>query len=182
MPKKIHILIAILIVLLPLTSCQDAQNSHSEEVIIQGSYTVERIEGAIETDYKYGELIYVPIYSSIFRYPRAKTYDLTATLSIHNIDITNSIKITKVDYYNTDGELIKAYVKDRLVLEPLRTVQFVIWGDDTSGGTGANFIVEWVSESDVSSPIVEAVMISTSGQQGVSFVTSGKVIKKLGNE
>jgi hypothetical protein len=182
MVKIFHILIGILIVLFILTGCQSAQNRHSEEYGIQGSYTIERIQGATEINYKCGELVYVPIYSSIFRHPGAKTHGLTATLSIHNIDLTNSIKITKVDYYNTDGEPIKSYVKDRLVLKPLQTVQFVIWGKDISGGTGANFIVEWVSESDVSSPIIEAVTISTSGLQGVSFVTSGKIIKKLGNE
>ncbi|MBM3119975.1 MAG: DUF3124 domain-containing protein [Chloroflexi bacterium] len=181
MLKIFYILIAILIILFTLNGCQGAEDRHSEEVAIQGSYTIERIQGATEIDYKCGELIYVPIYSSIFRHPGAKTHGLTATLSIHNIDLTNSIKITKVDYYNTDGELIKAYIEDRLALKPLQTVQFVIWGKDISGGTGANFIVEWVSESDVSSPIVEAVTISTSGLQGVSFVTSGKVIKKLGS-
>ena len=67
MLKILHIIIAILIVPFTLTSCQDAQNSHSEEVIIQGSYIIETIQGTTETNYKYGELIYVPIYSSIFR-------------------------------------------------------------------------------------------------------------------
>lgn len=128
MLRVFHILIGILIVLTSLAGCQDAQNGHSEADTIQGSYTIEKIQGATETNYKYGELIYVPIYSSIFRHLNAKTYDLTATLSVHNTDLTNSIKLTKVDYYNTGGELIRTYVKDRLVLKPLQTVHFVIWG------------------------------------------------------
>lgn len=103
-------------------------------------------------------------------------------MSIHNIDLTNSIKVTKADYYDTSGHLMKSYVEKALILKPLQTVQVVIEESDTSGGTGANFIVEWVSESDVSSPIVEAVMISTKAQQGVSFTTTGKVIKSLSHE
>lgn len=182
MLKSFYILTGILIVLLSLIGCQDAQDNYPEGGIVQGSYTIERIQGATEINYKYGELIYVPIYSSVFHYKDFRTYELTATLSIHNIDLADSIRLTRVDYHNTSGELLKAYVKDNIIVKPLQTVQFVIWQDDTIGGTGANFIVEWRSESNVRSPIIEAVMISTSGQQGVSFVTSGKVIKKLGSE
>jgi hypothetical protein len=178
MYKVFCIITAILIMVTSLAGCQAAQDGHSEADMIKGSYTIEQIQEATESNYKCGELIYIPIYSSIFRHLSAKTYDLTATLSVHNTDLTNSIKLTKVDYYNTGGELIRTYLKDRLVLKPLQTVHFIIWGGDNIGGTGANFIVEWVSEFDVSSPIVEAVTISTSGVQGVSFITVGKVIKK----
>lgn len=94
----------------------------------------------------------------------------------------NSIKVIKANYHNTNGDLIKTYVQKALILKPLQTVQIVIQEDDKSGGTGANFIVEWVSETNVSSPIVEAVMISTSGQQGISFTTTGKVIRSLNDE
>jgi len=181
MLKLTQILVGILLIFPLSTGCLGAPSGHRDEDVIQGSYTIEKIHGATDANYRCGELIYVPIYSSIFRHLGKKAYDLTATLSVHNIDLTNSIKLTRVEYYNTGGELLREYVTDRVVLKPLQTVHFVIWGDDTSGGTGANFLVEWVSESDVSSPIVEAVTISTSGLQGVSFVTSGKVIKKAGN-
>lgn len=65
---------------------------------------------------------------------------------------------------------------------PLQTVQFVVDGVDTDEETGANFIVEWVSDNQVTSPIVEAVMISTASQQGISLITSGRVIRDLGND
>jgi hypothetical protein len=42
---------------------------------------------------------------------------------------------------------------------------------------GANFIVEWVASTEVSEPIVEAIMIGTDFQQGISFTSPGKVIK-----
>ena len=48
---------------------------------------------------------------------------------------------------------------------------------DSAGGSGANFIVEWVGEKQVSEPIVEAVMLSAESAQGISFISGGRVIK-----
>ena len=48
---------------------------------------------------------------------------------------------------------------------------------DNSGGSGAKFIVEWVAQTTVSEPIVEAVMIGSNFQQEIFFVSPGKVIK-----
>lgn len=127
-----------------------------------------------------GEIIYIPIYSSIFSSDSKRTIELTATMSIHNVDLKNMIKIKKVDYYDGRGSLVKKYLDSTIELKPLETKQFVIEHKDKTGGTGANFIVEWISENEVISPLVEAVMISTSSQLGISFTTSGKVIEKLG--
>jgi len=37
-------------------------------------------------------------------------FNLAATLSIRNTDVTNSIIITSVRYYNSDGKLVKQYL------------------------------------------------------------------------
>lgn len=127
-----------------------------------------------------GELIYVPIYSSVFYQDGKRTLELAATLSIHNIDLQNSITVEKVDYYNTKGELIRKHLDKALVLKPLETKNFVIDKEDTTGGTGANFLVQWQSPGQpVNSPIVEALMISAGSGQGISFTTAGRVIEKL---
>lgn len=55
-----------------------------------------------------------------------------------------------------------------------------IAANDTSGGAGANFIVEWVAEKTVYEPVVEAVMINTSSSQGISFVSPARVLKQFG--
>jgi hypothetical protein len=170
----------ILFVLFAALGC-DSEGGQ-ERGFLQGSYTLEETPPSNEVTYVTGETLYVPIYSSIFSLSSSRTYDLTATLSIHNIDLTNSIKVTKADYYNTSGQLIKSYVEKALILKPLQTLQLVIKENDTSGGTGANFIVDWVSESEASSPIVEAVMISTKAQQGISFTTTGKVIRTIAKQ
>lgn len=124
-----------------------------------------------------GETIYVPIYSHIYYGNQQQIYYLSANLSIRNTDQTNSIIITAVDYYDTDGKLLKQYVQIPQKLGPLGSRGFYLEAKDKTGGSGANFLVEWVSEKRVTQPIVEAVMIGTSGTQGIGFSSAGKVIK-----
>jgi hypothetical protein len=174
MKKVLMFLAAITVLPLTLTGCHDVQ-----EGLVSGSYEIEKTDLIPDAKYLDGETLYVPIYSSVFHHQSALNYKLTATLSIHNIDLDNSIKLIKADYYDTNGNFVQAYLEDTLVLSPLQVAQIVIQEEDERGGTGANFIVEWVSETNVNSPIVEAVMISARGQQGISFISPGRVIKYL---
>jgi hypothetical protein len=179
-------MLTVLFLLFPiLVSCQTSHGDQSDVTNTDENIKTaddRGIEDSTSGAGHFGEMIYIPIYSSIFHYKDLKTYDLSATLSIHNVDLDKTITVVKVDYYNTDGELIQSFAKDKLELRSFQTVHFVIEEDDISGGTGANFLVEWVSDSEVCSPLVEAVMISTSGQQGISFTTTGKVIRKFDNK
>lgn len=116
---------------------------------------------------------YLSVYSQIYERTEERTYDLTATISIRNISSTDSIFITKAEYYNTRGDLIRSYFEGAIYLQPLETVEIVIAQSDKMGGTGANFIFDWAIPEGVHEPLFEAVMISTSGQQGISFTTQG---------
>jgi hypothetical protein len=127
-----------------------------------------------------GELIYVPIYSSIFFDDGKRTLELAATLSIHNIDPDRPITVTRADYYNTDGKLIKKYLEKPSTLKPLQTANIVVEKSNVAGGTGANFLVEWQASQEVNSPLVEAVMVNASSNLGIAFTSSGKVIKGRG--
>jgi hypothetical protein len=127
----------------------------------------------------FGEVLYVPIYSSIYHLDD-RIFDLTATLSIHNTDINSKITILKIDYYDTDGNLVRKLIDDEFDLTPLQSKQFVIKQTDVSGGTGAKFIIQWMSEKQVIKPVVEAVMISTSSTQGISFKTESRILSSKG--
>jgi hypothetical protein len=128
-----------------------------------------------------GQTIYVPVYSYIYHDDRNKTYNLTATLSIRNSDLTNPIIITSVPYNNSAGLLVRQYLERPIQIAALASTNFVIDSSDTSGGLGANFIVEWIAQTEVSLPVVEAVMIGSSFQQGISWISPGKVIKSQNN-
>lgn len=126
-----------------------------------------------------GQTVFVPAYSEIFHGRGGQTTDLTVTLAIHNTDANQPIIIQRVEYYNTEGELVRNYVDELLSLKPLGTTGFVIADDDDSGGFGANFIVEWIAEAPVTEPVIEGVMINTSDQQGLSLITTGRILSQI---
>jgi len=123
-----------------------------------------------------GQTKYVPAYSHIYSGNRERPFLLTVTLSIRNIDPKHQIKITKVDYYETQGKLLKKYLDKPATLNPLESIRYVIPERDKTGGSGANFIVEWKSDKLVNPPVVESIMIGTQTQQGISFTSRGRVI------
>ncbi len=123
-----------------------------------------------------GQSIYVPAYSHIYSGNKEKPFLLTVTLSIRNIDPKHRIRITRVDYFASQGRLLKKYIDKPINLNPLGTVRFVIPEIDESGGSGANFIVDWKADNFVNEPIVESIMISTRSSQGISFTSRGQEI------
>lgn len=116
---------------------------------------------------------YLPVYSEIYQRNKDFTFNLTATVSIRNISLKDTIYLYKADYYNTEGDLLHEYLDAPIYVKPMETIEIVVAEDDRNGGTGANFIFDWAKEKDRLDPFFEAVMISTSGQQGISFTTQG---------
>ena len=129
-----------------------------------------------------GQTVYVPVYSHIYHDDGKKTFNLAATLSIRNTDLANPIVITFVRYYDTNGKLVRQYLEQPIQIDALASTDFVIDTTDTSGGSGAKFLVEWIAQTEVSEPIIEAVMIGSGYHQGISFISPGKVIKSDTNK
>jgi hypothetical protein len=123
-----------------------------------------------------GQTVYVPAYSHIYSGNNEKPFLLTITLSIRNTDPKNRIIITAVDYYDTKGNLLKKLTDRMIIINPIESLRYVIPERDATGGSGANFIVEWKSDKSVNPPIVESIMIGTQVQQGISFTSRGQVI------
>jgi hypothetical protein len=123
-----------------------------------------------------GQTLYVPAYSHIYIGNREQPFLLTVTLSIRNVDPERSIEITAVDYYETQGRLLKKYLSAPVLLSPLESLRYIVPEKDRSGGSGANFMVAWQSGKLSNPPIVETIMVGTQNQQGVSFTSRGKVI------
>lgn len=125
-----------------------------------------------------GQDVYVPVYSHIYQGIKGKPYNLSALLSVRNTDPSNAIIITMVRYYDSHGVLVKNHLDKPQIVQPLATAEFHIPERDTSGGSGANFLVHWRAAHMVNAPIVQAVMIGTASTQGISFVCDGIVIKE----
>lgn len=125
----------------------------------------------------HGQQVYVPIYSSIYNQYEGNLLHMTAILSIRNTSLKKSIMIKRVDYYDTNGKLLKKFIEGPFSLGKMSTKDFVIAENDLEGGTGANFIVEWDSSKIVSIPLIESVMLGTVGAKGFSFSSRGKEIE-----
>ncbi|WP_167321384.1 DUF3124 domain-containing protein [Syntrophobacter fumaroxidans] len=124
-----------------------------------------------------GQTVYVPAYSHIYHGDREVPFYLTVTLSVRNTDPEHPISITAVEYHDNDGKLLTNYLKAAVKLAPMGSIHYIVKESDRSGGAGANFIVRWRSESKVTEPLIESVMISTATQQGISFTSRGQAVR-----
>jgi Protein of unknown function (DUF3124) len=130
-----------------LTSCTSRENqSHSQADRTKQSQKLVTLDKNFKI--VMGQTIYVPVYSHIYHQDKKQTFDLAATLSIRNIDLGNPIVITSVRYYDSDGKLVKNYIEHPIEIAALASVDFVVDTNDTSGGSGAKFIVEWVAQTE----------------------------------
>ncbi len=124
-----------------------------------------------------GQTVYVPIYSHIYSGHRESPFHLVATLSIRNTDHDNSLTITAIDYFDSEGNFVKNYLKNNKALKPMASTRFIVKAKDKAG-SGAKFIIKWEADKQIIPPIIESIMIGTQAQQGVSFTSRGMVIEE----
>jgi hypothetical protein len=125
-----------------------------------------------------GQTIYVPAYSHIYHGDREAPFYLTVTVSIRNTDPVHPIKILSVQYFDTDGKLLRNYLDKEVILRPIGSAEYTVKESEKAGGAGANFLVKWEADKEVTEPIVESIMISTATQQGISFSSRGQAIEE----
>lgn len=164
----------LLIIGVLLYSCTDKKEVSS---INTENWKKRTIDFALSDSLESG-VTYLSIYSQIYGITEHRLFDLTATISMRNTNRYDSVYIRKSEYYNTKGELIRTYFNKPIFIGPMETVEIVIDEIDREGGTGGNFIFEWATKRKSNEPIFESVMISTSGQQGLSFTTQGVKINE----
>jgi hypothetical protein len=125
-----------------------------------------------------GQLVFVPAYSEVAQSTANQRLEMTVTLAIHNSDLNESIIINSVRYYDTNGTLIRDFVESPVSLAPMATTGFIIGAREPDGGWGANFLVEWGAPTAVYEPVIEALMVSGLGTDGVSFISPGRVVSE----
>lgn len=125
------------------------------------------------------QTVYVPLYSHIYADERFrnKPFLLTATLSIRNTDPDHQLTLRSVDYYDSTGKLLNNYLPKPLIIGPLGSTRYIVEESESKGGSGAKFLVIWDADTAITEPIIESIMIGTKMQQGISFISRGRVIK-----
>lgn len=164
-----------MILLLSLGSCKDFINEEVPVEILDEHMLDRRVnKAAVDSLIRQ---VYVPIYSDIYNQTRDTRTLLTATLSIRNTSIRDSLFVSKIDYYNTQGDLVRSYIDSPIYLKPMESIDYVIEQQDTSGGSGANFIIDWYSRKKLN-PLFQAVMVGGLGSQAFSFTTNGIEVER----
>ncbi len=123
-----------------------------------------------------GQTIYVPISSSIASADNGRPINLAATLTIRNLDRSRPIEISSIRYHDSKGGLVRDHLTQPIQVGPLASFDLFVRESDNSGGPSPSFLVEWVADRAVVNPIVDAVMISTAGAQGITLTSAGRVI------
>ena len=82
-----------------------------------------------------------------------------------------------INYYDSEGKQLKSYLENTIYLKPLESVEFVVGYNESEGGVGANFLLDWAGKSLQAKPLIQAIMIGTTSQQGISFITEGVIVE-----
>lgn len=162
----------ILLALLLVQACKEKTDISSISPVNWEKRTVQNLPA----DSLLQGTSYLSVYSQIYSQTEHSTHDLTATVSMRNVNREDTIYIARAEYFNTEGNLIRTYFDQTIYIAPMETVEIIIDERDKSGGTGANFLFQWKVKPNTHQPLFEGVMISTSGQQGLSFTTQGQVL------
>jgi len=117
--------------------------------------------------------IYVPAYAHLPVGAGAFNVDLSVTLSIRNTSPKKVLTVRKIELFDTSGKLIHSYLSTPIGLRPFGTVNLFVSVMDRRGGSGGNFVVDWGGDSDMSEPIIEAIMLGEFGGRAYSFVSRG---------
>lgn len=133
--------------------------------------TNEKIDASFEK-----KKFYVPVYSHVY-ISENKYVRLSITISIRNSDSTKDLYLESIDYYNTEGKLVKQYLSQPHILKPMSSIDYVVNLEDMSGGNGAKFLINTASKNKTSTPLVQAIMINTLGNSNLSFLTQGQIIE-----
>ncbi len=126
--------------------------------------------------------VYLPIYSHVYvgdvdKQGQPDFKLLSAHVSIRNTDAKNSIQILAARYYDTGGNFLKNYVPSPVTIPALGTVELFVPRNDTSGGSGANFLITWRADAKVQPPLIEALHASLDMSRTLTFITSGRVLE-----
>lgn len=128
-----------------------------------------------------GQVLYLPIYSHVWHGELDNTGQPTKALvsisvSIRNTDPVKSIRISSAQYYDTDGKKLREYVTLPKTIGPMGTHEIFVPRSDDTGGSGANFVISWKSDTPVSPPVVEGLHANLSVGRSIAFTTWARPI------
>lgn len=128
-----------------------------------------------------GQVLYLPIYSHIYhgdqdRHGRPSQTLVSTHVSIRNTDPQVPLRILYARYYDTEGKLVREFLRAPLTIPPLGTHELFVPRGDVSGGSGANFLIAWAAGEAANPPLVEALHADVQPARTLIFVTTARPI------
>jgi hypothetical protein len=125
-----------------------------------------------------GQTLYVPVVSYLYLGKKASPYPLNVTLHVRNTDPQQAINLTGASYYDGRGRLVRNYLLESVRLGPRASLALPLDQPETSSFSDGPpcVVVTWTSPEPASAPVSQAVHVGSAGQQGISFVTNGRVL------
>lgn len=120
---------------------------------------------------------YLSVHSQVYSKNAHSMVGLTVSVNMRNTSLKDTVHIFETKYYDTHGKMIRNYLERPIYILPMETLQIIIPELDIEGGAGGNFMFDWAITDSSYAPIFDAVMISTLGQQGLSFKSYGVRLK-----
>jgi hypothetical protein len=178
MVTKTPIILIVTIVFIMLVGCSGQTD---EATAVQESPATSVVAPVDSSDLKIvtGQRLYVPAYFEVYSRTEDQAIEMTVTLYIRNTNLDKPILIDSAQYFDTNGQLVMDYVGLPLQLAPMATIEYFVVRTNDQDGAAANFRVTWGAEEPVYEPVVEAVMISTAGTQGLSLLSPARVLEEM---
>ncbi len=99
-----------------------------------------------------GQSLYLPVYSHIWH------------------------RVVSAQYYDTDGKKLRKYVPTAQAIPPMGTLELFVPRSDDTGGSGANFVIQWKSDTPASPPMVEGIHANLPAGRSIAFISSARAL------
>ncbi|WP_422349158.1 DUF3124 domain-containing protein [Flagellimonas sp.] len=162
-----------IIVVMFLFGCEEKKGNSSVD---PENWSKRAIDISSKDSLEFGKS-YLSVYAQIYSINEHETHNLTSMISMRNTSESDTIYLLRAEFYDTSGKSVRKYFDFPIYLAPLETSEIIIDEIDVTGGTGSNFIFEWKIPRNCPEPLIEGIMSSTMGQQGLSFTTQAKRIE-----
>jgi hypothetical protein len=130
-------------------------------------------------DLEINESVYVPAYSDLYYESYEKKTFFTVILSLRNISFTDTLYFTGINYYSSQGNLLRKYIDKVLVLRPMESMEYIVEESEKEGGTGANFVVDYSAKGTLKNePFIESIMMGNLDNYRFAFTSPSTKINK----
>ena len=124
-----------------------------------------------------GQTLYLPIATNYMK--DDVSFRVTAEVIIHNTDPDHAINLVKMDFYDTDGKLVKSYLQEPLKLNPASGRRFRVKDSvPDAAGAAAHFIIQWQADNKVVAPLVSGLLLGSRGTRGYAITTAPRIIRE----